>query len=143
MKKESLFVMLASLMLLLSANVSAASIVNEEDSSSCPKQQKVYLAVEDMPDYPGGTQALMKFLNNNVRYPADAQKKKIQGRVVVCFILTKTGNIEDVKIAKSVYPSLDAEAIRVVKLMPKWKPGKQNGKTVNVKYTLPIAFRLQ
>ena len=96
-----------------------------------------------MPQYPGGMQALFSYLQENITYPKDAQEKKISGRVLVTFIVEKDGSISSVETVKSVFPSLDEEAVRIVKGMPNWKPGKQNGKVVRVKYTLPISFSLK
>lgn len=105
--------------------------------------QGVFDVVEDMPQYPGGMQALFSYLQENITYPKDAQEKKISGRVLVTFIVEKDGSISSVETVKSVFPSLDEEAVRIVKGMPNWKPGKQNGKVVRVKYTLPISFSLK
>ena len=98
--------------------------------------------VEQMPEYPGGIQELMKFLSENVKYPVAAMKAGIQGRVVVQFIVEKDGTVTSGKVMKSVNEELDAEALRVVNAMPKWKPGMQKGQAVRVKYTIPITFRL-
>jgi TonB family protein len=98
--------------------------------------------VEQMPEFPGGMEALMKYLQESVKYPKEAFEKGIQGRVVVQFVIEKDGSISEVEVIKKVNEHLDAEAVRVVNAMPKWKPGKQNGETVRVKYTLPISFRL-
>ena len=103
---------------------------------------KVYDIVEVMPQFPGGQGELMKFLRNNVKYPAEAQKKKIEGRVIVGFVVDKKGRVVNPMVERSVHPLLDAEALRVIKRMPKWKPGKVNGEPVNVKYRLPITFKL-
>ena len=103
---------------------------------------KVYDIVEVMPQFPGGQGELMKFLRNNVKYPAEAQKKKIEGRVIVTFVVNKKGRIIDTTVERSAHPLLDAEALRVIKRMPKWKPGRVNGEPVNVKYRLPITFKL-
>ena len=105
--------------------------------------QDVFDVVEDMPQYPGGMQAMLSFLQENITYPKDAQEKKISGRVLVTFVVEKDGSISNVETVKSVFPSLDEEAVRIVKAMPNWKPGKQNGKVVRVKYTLPISFSLK
>lgn len=105
--------------------------------------KKVYDVVEQMPAYPGGIQALMKFLQENVNYPDKAQEKNVQGRVIVSFIVEKDGSITDVEVIRSVDPSLDAEALRAVRSMPRWIPGKQDGVPVRVKYNVPISFRLQ
>ncbi|WP_288276487.1 M56 family metallopeptidase [uncultured Prevotella sp.] len=103
---------------------------------------KPFDVVEQMPEFPGGQEALMQFLRQEVKYPKEAEEKGLQGRVVVRYIIEKDGSISEVEIAKSVNEYLDAEAIRVVNAMPKWKPGKQKGENVRVKYTLPISFRL-
>ncbi len=104
---------------------------------------KVFDVVEEMPSFPGGQGALMQFLSSNIKYPVVAQENGVQGRVIVGFVVEKDGSITDVKVMRSVDPSLDREAQRVVKAMPKWKPGKQNGSAVRVKYTVPVVFRLQ
>ena len=104
---------------------------------------KVFDVVEEMPSFPGGNGALMSFLSSNIKYPVVAQENGVQGRVIVSFVVERDGSITDVKVARSVDPSLDREAQRVVKSMPKWKPGKQNGSAVRVKYTVPVVFRLQ
>lgn len=105
--------------------------------------QTIFEVVEKMPEFPGGISACMKFLSDNIKYPADAIEKKIEGRVVVQYVVNQDGSISDIKITRGVSPSLDAEAIRVVQAMPKWKPGMQRGQAVRVKYTMPIMFRLQ
>ena len=104
---------------------------------------KVFDVVEEMPSFPGGSAALMSYLSSNTKYPVVAQENGVQGRVLVSFVVERDGSISDVKVARSVDPSLDREAQRVVKSMPKWKPGKQNGSAVRVKYTVPVVFRLQ
>ena len=104
---------------------------------------KVFDVVEEMPSFPGGNGALMSYLSSNIKYPVVAQENGVQGRVIVAFVVERDGSISDVKVARSVDPSLDREAQRVVKSMPKWKPGKQNGSAVRVKYTVPVVFRLQ
>lgn len=103
---------------------------------------KVYDVVEVMPSYPGGTVALMQFLAQNIKYPKDAIAKGIQGRVIIQFTVDKEGNVINPKVSRSVYPSLDKEALRVVRKMGKWTPGELNGKKVNVKYNIPVSFRL-
>ena len=106
-------------------------------------ENKVFDVVEQMPSFPGGNAALMKYLSDNVKYPVVAQENGVQGRVVVSFVVEKDGHITDVKVVRSVDPSLDKEAARVVKSMPSWIPGKQNGSAVRVKYNVPVSFRLQ
>ena len=108
-----------------------------------PEVEKVFDVVEQMPSFPGGPSALMEWLSNNVKYPVVAQENGVQGRVVVSFVVERDGSITDVKVVRGVDPSLDKEASRVVKAMPRWIPGKQNGSAVRVKYNVPVAFRLQ
>ena len=104
---------------------------------------KVFDVVEEMPSFPGGQAALMSFLSSNIKYPVVAQENGVQGRDIVGFVVERDGSITDVKVMRSVDPSLDREAQRVVRAMPRWKPGKQNGSAVRVKYTVPVVFRLQ
>ncbi|OIP84245.1 MAG: energy transducer TonB [Porphyromonadaceae bacterium CG2_30_38_12] len=118
----------------IAAPVSAP--VEEEDNV-------VFQVVETMPAFPGGDQALFRFLGENVKYPVIAQENGIQGRVICQFVVNKDGSIVDVEVVRPVDPSLDKEAVRVIKSMPKWSPGKQRGKSVRVKYTLPVNFKLQ
>ncbi len=110
-----------------------------------PKEEetKVFDVVEQMPSFPGGPSALMQYLGSNIKYPVVAEENGVQGRVVCTFVVERDGSITDVRVVKSVDPSLDREAVRVVKSMPKWIPGKQNGSAVRVKYTVPVTFRLQ
>lgn len=104
---------------------------------------KVFDVVEEMPHFPGGPAALQAFLSSNTKYPVVAQENGVQGRVTVSFVVERDGSITDVRVVRSVDPSLDREASRVVRSMPRWSPGKQNGSTVRVKYTVPVVFRLQ
>lgn len=108
-----------------------------------PEPEKVFEVVEQMPSFPGGDKALLEYLSSNIKYPVVAQENGVQGRVVVSFVVEKDGSITDVKVVRSVDPSLDKEAQRVVKSMPKWIPGKQNGSAVRVKYNVPVSFKLQ
>jgi len=119
--------------------------VEEIATPEPPKEEetKVFDVVEQMPSFPGGTGALMEFLGKNVKYPVVAQENGVQGRVVVSFVVERDGSITDVKVVRSVDPSLDKEATRVVSSMPKWIPGKQNGSAVRVKYNVPVSFKLQ
>ncbi len=105
--------------------------------------EEIFVVVEEQPEFPGGQAALMKFLSDNIRYPVIAQENGIQGRVICSFVVEKDGSITDVQVVRGVDPSLDKEAVRVIQSMPKWKPGKQRGKAVRVRFTLPIVFRLQ
>lgn len=106
-------------------------------------EEQVFTVVEEMPEYPGGMSEFMKFIAQNIKYPADALQGKVEGRVIARFVVCKDGSISDIEIMRSVSPSLDAEAVRVLKLMPKWKPGRQRGRAVPVKFTVPVTFRLE
>ena len=103
---------------------------------------KVFKVVEEMPQFPGGQPAMMKYIGSNVKYPAKATLEKAEGMVVVNFVIRSTGKVEDVKVVRGVHPALDAEALRVISNMPDWQPGKQHGEAVDVSYTIPIQFKL-
>ncbi len=103
---------------------------------------EVFQVVEEMPEFPGGMEALLAYLGKNIKYPSIAQENNIQGRVIIEFVVNKDGSIVDPVVKRSIDPSLDKEAMRVIKTMPKWKPGKQRGKPVRVRYTVPVLFRL-
>lgn len=105
--------------------------------------EKPFEVVEQNPSFPGGLAELNKFLSDNIRYPVIAQENGIQGRVIIRFVVSKTGEISDVQVMRGVDPSLDKEAVRVVQSMPKWIPGRQRGQAVPVYFTLPVVFRLQ
>lgn len=107
------------------------------------EETKIFTVVEQMPMYPGGDAALMGYLRDNIKYPTVAAENGVQGRVVVGFVVERDGSITDVNILRGVDPSLDREAMRVVKSMPRWNPGKQNGSAVRVKYQVPVSFRLE
>lgn len=121
----------------------AKEVIATEPVKPKEEENKVFDVVEQMPSYPGGNGALMQYLSSHIKYPVIAEENGIQGRVICTFVVERDGSITDVRIAKSVDPSLDKEAMRVVSSMPKWIPGKQNGSAVRVKYTLPVTFRLQ
>ena len=108
-----------------------------------PQSKKVYNSVEQMPEFPGGVAGLMRYLSENIKYPPEAAKNDIEGRVIVQFIIDETGQVGEVKVVRSVSDELDAEAVRVVKTLPKFEPGRQDGEAVSVWYTLPINFKLQ
>ena len=114
--------------------------VEEEEAED---EQTIFQVVENQPEFPGGAAALMQYLSKNIKYPTIAQENGVQGRVIAQFVVNKDGSIVDPVVARSVDPYLDKEAIRVVSSMPKWKPGMQRGKPVRVRYTLPVAFKLQ
>ena len=145
--KYLLFVPLAIALLAMNsttirANVQKKVVKTTKATKKTSANDKVYEVCEQMPTFPGGDAALMKYLSENVKYPALAIKAQEQGRVVVSFTVEKDGAISDVKVARSVTPSLDAEAVRVVKAMPKWTPGKQGGQLVRVRYNVPVSFKL-
>ncbi len=112
-------------------------VVEENDDSI------IFIRVEEMPEFPGGRSALGRYIAEKVRYPAIAQENRIQGRVYVTFVVNKQGVVENVKIIRGVDPALDKEALRVISSLPNWKPGKQRGNPANVRFTVPINFRLQ
>ena len=105
-------------------------------------EQQIFQVVEENPEFPGGMKECMKFLSNNIKYPQISQENGVQGRVIVQFVVNADGTIVDPVVVRGVDPYLDKEALRVIKLMPKWKPGKQRGKAVRVRYTQPVLFRL-
>lgn len=113
--------------------------VEEEE----PEEQQIFQIVEEMPEFPGGMGELMKYLSKNIKYPTISQENGVQGRVSVQFVVNKDGSVVDPVVVRGVDPYLDKEALRVVSSMPKWKPGKQRGKPVRVRYTIPVTFRLQ
>ena len=140
------------LILLLGNAVKASSseIINTlivesvQDIQQDPKKKAdVFIVVEQMPTYPGGEQAMQEYISNNLKYPVEAQTKGVQGRVLIRFIVGADGNISDTKVIRSVSPETDAEALRVIKSMPKWNPGKHDGKEVPVYFTIPIVYRLK
>ena len=164
--KYLLFAPLAGVLLMVSNIESVAREIGEQIPEVAEVQQKAEQAAEEkvktkpqtdttkkkktwdcmpetMPQFPGGQGVLMKYLAANIKYPASAVKAKKQGRVIVTFIVQKDGSITHAKIAKSIDPELDAEALRIVKGMPKWTPGTQNGKPVSVRYMVPVKFSLQ
>ena len=116
-----------------------AAVEEEEEEAA----QQIFTVVEEMPEFPGGMNELLKYLAKSIKYPVIAQENGIQGRVSCSFVVNKDGSIVDAEVIRGVDPSLDKEALRVIGTMPKWTPGKQRGKPVRVKYTVPITFRLQ
>ena len=128
---------LSVLVLLFVANTNATA------QNKKAANDKVYDKVEVMPEFPGGEQAMMEFVAKNVIYPKEAIDKEIDGRVLVSFIVEKDGSINEVKVMKGIGGGCDEEAVRVISAIPKWKPGKQDGKPVRVSYMMPITFRLQ
>lgn len=140
------------------ANVEESTIQSSEDNNTAveikyvpvkeveeeePEEQQIFQVVEEMPEFPGGMAECLKFLAKNIKYPTIAQENGVQGRVIVQFVVNRDGSIVDPVVMRSVDPYLDKEALRVIQMMPKWKPGKQRGKAVRVKYTVPVTFKLQ
>lgn len=123
--------------------VERAEIEQPKPEPKKEEDNKVFDVVEQQPAFPGGQGALLSWLSQNIHYPAVAEENGIQGRVVVSFVVEKDGSISNVQVVRGVDPSLDKEAARVVKSMPKWTPGKQNGQAVRVKYNVPVTFKLQ
>ena len=119
------------------------STVSAQKTVVSKKNQKVFDVVEQMPEFPGGMEALVKYMAENMKYPEDAKKQLVEGRVLVQFIVETDGSVSNTEVLMRVFPSLDAEAVRVISGMPKWIPGKQNGKVVRVKYTIPVSFRFK
>ena len=132
--KKTILMVIAACMMALGAQAQA--------KKGTPVPDEAFDVVEVMPVYPGGMEGLIKYLSENISYPKDAKEQKISGRVIITLVIEKDGSVTEVTTVKSVFPSLDEEAVRVVKGMPNWKPGMQKGKAVRVKYTLPISFSL-
>lgn len=130
---KQLFMLIA---LLLSSSLTVIAQESEKED------RKVYDLVEQMPTFPGGQSALFQWLSHNIKYPVEAEKHGIQGRVVTQFVVMPDGILDSIKVVNSVDPSLDNEAIRVIRAMPKWNPGMKNGKPVMTRYILPVSFRL-
>lgn len=131
------------------SNPAPAAVVENVAPVEAPKpapkedDNKVFTSVEQMPQFPGGDAALLKYIGSHIQYPAMAQENGTQGKVVLQFVVTKTGHVGEVKVLRSLAADCDKEAIRVVKSLPKFTPGRQNGQAVNVWYTLPVTFKLQ
>lgn len=121
----------------------AEGIENQEFVGAAFEMEEIYNVVEEMPEFPGGQDKLFQYLKENIKYPDDAEKAGLEGRVVCQFVVDKDGSITDINVIQSINGSLDTEAVRVIKAMPKWKPGKMKGEAVRVKFTIPISFRLQ
>ena len=115
----------------------------KEAPADSTAKEDVFMVAEQMPEFPGGMKEMLKFLQENVKYPENAMKNNVQGRVIVQFVVEKDGTPTEFKVLRSVDPDLDAEALRVMKAMPKWKPGMQKGQVVRVKFTIPVSFKLQ
>ena len=114
-----------------------------ETKPTVENDEKLYSVVQQMPMFPGGESELSRFINQNIKYPVRAQQNSIQGRVIVRFVVSKTGQVDRVEVIRSLFPDCDKEAVRVIKLLPKFIPGKQNGENVAVWYIMPVTFKLQ
>ena len=151
MSKITCLTLLSMIACLLSTGNSQAAkirlqlqtVVITETGISLSADTTVFTVCSEMPKYPGGETKLLSYLTENIKYPVKSIEKKEQGRVIVDFIVEKDGSLSNIHVLKSITPRLDAEAIRVVKSMPKWIPGKQRGKSVRVKYTCPIIFKMK
>ena len=125
------------------SNDSSDSKAAETPRKAIVDENGIHQVCEEMPEFPGGMAECMKWLGKNINYPTEAKEKGTQGRVIIQFVVEKDGSITEAKVARGVDPLLDAEALRVINSSPKWKPGKQGGQPVRVKYTIPVAFKLQ
>ena len=151
MKREKFVMMIVVLLMMTVGNIACAQnvplIIDPDKVDEYLAERKdtinVYDCVEQMPSFPGGSQKLKEFIEENLRYPKELEETCVQGRVIVRFIVERNGKLSNVKMVKSVHPALDKEALRIVKLMPRWIPGRQNGITVRVKFYIPIIFRLK
>ncbi len=137
---KSICKVMVSLFIVLACNESEVMAQTQKDDYV--DEDRVYDVVDQMPQFPGGHEKLKEFIEKNRRYPKSLQNRGIQGRVVVTFVVKKTGRISHAKVARGVDPALDREALRVVRKMPQWIPGKMGWKNVDVKYTIPVDFRL-
>jgi protein TonB len=124
-------------------SVTDSVVYTDPVAAEIPVENKIFFVVEENPEYPGGNPALYKFINENLVYPSEAQKNNIQGRVILKFVVNPDGSVDRIEVLRGIDPSLDNEAIRVVKIMPKFKPGKQGGVPVPVWFTLPVLFRME
>ena len=151
MKREKFVMMIVVLLMMTVGNIACAQnvplIIDPDKVDQYLAERKdtinVYDCVEQMPFFPGGSQKLKEFIEENLRYPKELEESCVHGRVIVRFIVERNGKLSNVKVVKSVHPALDKEALRIVKLMPRWIPGRQNGITVRVKFYIPIIVRLK
>ena len=149
--KYVMFLPIIAIMLLLSnietfARTSAQQISSQTDEPVITQQdkpEKIYEAVEVLPQFPGGMKEFMSFIGENIQYPQDAQKAGIEGRVVCQFVVEKDGSVNEVKVARSIHPALDQEAVRIIQSMPKWTPGTVKNEPVRCMFSVPISFSLK
>ena len=151
MKREVFVTMMIALLVMTVGDIACAQnvplIIDPDKVDEYLAERKdttnVYDVVEEMPGFPGGTQKLIKFIEENMQYPKKCAEKGIYGRVIVAFVVERSGQLSNIRVVKSVHRALDKEALRIVKLMPRWIPGEQNGVTVRVKYIIPIRFSVK
>ena len=141
--RKILFLPIFAFGLMVPEQAAAQDVVVKAPASNVSSEDEVFEIVEQNPAFPGGMQGLMTFLSQNLTYPKEAQKDSVEGRVLVQFVVSKDGTVVKPQVFKSVHPLLDAEAVRVVSMMPKWQPGFQKGKAVSVRFTLPVTFKLK
>ena len=134
---------LAIIVMLTSYSTIQAQVVIEDNAVVNEDESQIFVFVEEYPEFPNGEENLYKYLGSNIKYPHDALENGIQGTVVVKFVVEKDGSISNVKAVRKIGGGCDEEAVRVVKRMPRWKPGKQSGKPVRTEFTLPIQFKLK
>lgn len=116
---------------------------SQHDSKKDSTDKRVYTSVDVMPEFPGGEAEMYKYISKNIKYPKDARRKKIQGRVFLNFVVSEVGEITQAKVLRGLYKSIDEEALRVINNMPNWKPGTHNGKAVKVNFNIPLNFKLE
>ena len=147
MKKTLLTLLTASVLVFTGCNTgsreSEVGSCSNLETNEAPLDEKVYTVMEEQAEYPGGVQSMYEFLGDNILYPEQAKKANVQGKVFLSFVVGSTGKIREVKVLKGVGSGLDEEAERVVKMMPTWKPGREDGKEVAVRYNLPVIFKLK
>lgn len=140
--KRVLFLTTALVLSFLSTAQTPQKTSVARPSVSTEQEESIFTVVEQMPEYPGGMEALYQFLAANIKYPGGPEDC-VSGKVIVSFVIEKDGTVSDAKVVRKLHPAFDAEALRVVKLMPKWEPGRQEGKPVRVQFNLPINFNLK
>lgn len=124
-------------------NLTDPVVYNEPVTPEIPIEEKIFIVVEENPQYPGGETALFKFIGENLKYPSEAEKNNVQGRVILKFVVNPDGSVGKIEVLRSIDPLLDNEAIRVVKTLPKFRPGKQGGVPVKVWFMLPVLFKIE
>lgn len=137
------YLLIGALMIVFSKATMAQTNSGDSAHKIEGDSERIYDIVEQMPSFPGGNQALFQYISSHIKYPASAAEAGLQGRVIVTFVVEPDGSITNVKVSKSVDAALDKEALRLVSSMPRWIPGKQNGKAIRVKYSVPVSFRLK